>query len=92
MINQASGLSGRQAAVRRCNSETVRSFIVDRCQIAAHFGERHKDDLRAACVRWCDRNDETPISELAFCKALIEIGYTERPSALIRGWMGLRLM
>jgi len=90
MINQASGLTGRQPAMRRCNSETVRSFIVERCQIAAHFGERHKD-LRAAYVLWCDRNDETPISELSFCKALIEIGYTERQSA-IRGWIGLRLM
>jgi hypothetical protein len=91
MINQASGLGGRQATVRRCNSETVRSFIVDRCQIAAHFGERHRE-LRAAYVRWCNRNDETPITELAFCNALITIGYVERSTSLVRGWIGLRLI
>jgi hypothetical protein len=91
MINQASGLGGRQATVRRCNSETVRSFIVDRCHIAAHFGEHHRD-LRAAYVRWCNQTDVTPITELAFCKALITIGYGERSTSLVRGWIGLRLM
>jgi hypothetical protein len=91
MINQASGLGGRQATVRRYKSETVRSFIVDRCQIAPHFGEHHRY-LRAAYVRWCNRNNEAPITELAFCKALIAIGYAERSTSLVRGWIGLRLM
>jgi hypothetical protein len=91
MINQATGLGGRRATVRRCNSEMVRSFIVDRCQIAAHFGEHHRE-LRAAYVRWCSRNEVTPITELAFCNALIAIGYAERSTSLVRGWVGLRLM
>jgi hypothetical protein len=91
MIYQVSGLGGPRTTMRRCNSETVRSFIEDRCQIAAHFGERHRD-LRAAYVRWCNRNDETPITELVFCNALIATGYAERSTSLVRGWIGLRLI
>jgi hypothetical protein len=90
MINQASGLGGRRDTMRWSNSEAVKSFIVDCCQLWPHLGEHHRN-LRAAYVRWCNDSNATPMTELAFTNAMIAVGYAERSTASGRIWNGLRL-
>jgi hypothetical protein len=91
MINQV--LSGRRDAMRWSNSEAVKCFIVDCCYLwPLQLGEHHRD-LRAAYVRWCDENDATPMTELAFTNALIAVGYADRTTTAGRRiWSGLQLM
>jgi hypothetical protein len=72
-------------------SNRVSQFVLDRCQFSSYFGEQHKR-LRSAYLLWCRDHDYAPMSDHAFCEALITLGYIERGSALMRGWTGLRLI
>jgi putative DNA primase/helicase len=70
--------------------DIIAEFIEEKC-IESRNAEATTKDLYSAYSKWCEENNEKPISKQSFTRRLEERGYKSFRTKRERGWKGIGL-